>query len=601
MKTFLRYLVALLSVAGVGAGVHAQTPCRLAVTGRDRVCVTAAAEFATSPAVPADWTVYSIDGGDFPVAQVASQPTLSFTFPQAGKYRVVARSGAYCEPAVFAVSVVDAPPAPTVAQMGDNPREACPYGSIGLGAASGNPDLSFVWVPECAGVAPGMVSGDEVSFTYNGTVCDIDVYTYDKVLGCLSVDPLVHHVDELALAEPSIPQQSDACPGTVISWQGGEVPYQEGVLYTWTVREDKQYCASVQGSALENGIDLTVHELGAYPDDFYMKLKREYCGLVRYDTFYIHINDQTPVPITLTASQTDTCPGEGVTFNAVSSAVVTVTSENTLSPSNTCNNTPIRLTASVTPPMAVNETTWSFGDGSSFTMSGNSICHTFASGAAYSVTATIHDSSGCPVRSTPLSIISHNNNLIFNTLVTSGSPVCLGGTRLLHYPYFGYVMSGVSYSWNHASYAVVNPYSTGKPGNNCVQVVNQNFCHDQAQVNVAFLNTPTAEVTTDKAEYCQGERVTMYGATGPDSVNCSYEWVVTNQEAGFLLTLATATASFVADIPGSYHVSLCVTDNGSQCSSCGDADIKVHETPAAPDPGSRQRLDEDVGPTVRGL
>ena len=871
---------------------------RLAVTGRDRVCVTSAAQFATSPAVPADWTVYSIDGGDFPVAQVASQPTLSFAFPQAGKYRVVARSGAYCEPAVFAVSVVDAPPAPTVAQMGDNPREACPYGSIGLGAASGNPDLSFVWVPECAGVAPGMVSGDEVSFTYNGTVCDIDVYTYDKVLGCLSVDPLVHHVDELALAEPSIPQQSDACPGTVISWQGGEVPYQEGVLYTWTVREDKQYCASVQGSALENGIDLTVHELGAYPDDFYMKLKREYCGLVRYDTFYIHINDQTPVPITLTASQTDICPGEGVTFTAaggegdsyqwtvdgevqpfvgnpfsrtfltsgshsvcavysatdnctnslyqttecvgitvhpapviyklqydhtantlsvvtngtvvgwrldgqdipgetgatiaatygtgtytcvvtsggahpcevsagryvgpatagtmceespftrvdssfcdawltlrtsihyssdvswnvqggqhtigdyqsnrhratvhfldvgeylitasssgedceistcrktvgfipgfsvekrcdkiivhndskslygdatvrvfvngadkgtfpfaareyavdisangtysieyqvtaggqtytcpgetvlfttVSSAVVTVTSENTLNPAYTCNNTPIRLTASVTPPMAVNATTWTFGDGSSFTMSGNSICHTFAEYDTYSVTATINDANGCPVQSDAVAIKSAPKDFI-SFITKQGPDVCLGLSRMLVYGASGDHFPSLFW-WDNGPLSNSNFTYVTSPGNHAVVVANTSFCHDQAQVNVAFLNTPTAEVTTDKAEYCQGERVTMYGATGPDSVNCSYEWVVTNQEAGFLLTLATATASFVADIPGSYHVSLCVTDNGSQCSSCGVADIKVHETPAAPDLGygSRQCLDD---------
>lgn len=270
---------------------------KLSINGEERICITNSCDLETEPNVPALWKVYDIDNGDAVIHTTPNVSNFSYQFSHAGKYRVTAENPNYCRPAVFVITVVAAPPTPTEADFDpNNPTIACPHSGILLNANPTNPDYTIVWEPSCLDADPQMVSGNSVTINYHNTVCDINAYNYDRILGCLSEDPYVHTVSEFQLASHNLPTNITVCPGAVLNWS---VPNQSSVIYEWKLQSDKQYCASVQGDIFSNSIELLVNEIST-PETFTLTLKREYCSnLVDYHTITINVRTDLQSAITI--------------------------------------------------------------------------------------------------------------------------------------------------------------------------------------------------------------------------------------------------------------------------------------------------------------
>lgn len=290
---------------------------RLAITGENRICISNPCNLSTSPTITADWTVYYMDNNNQFITEVSSVSTMNTTFQQPGKYLIIAHNANYCRDAEFILTVQNAPQPPTILDLNpSNPTSACPYDGVRLQAHPQNPNYTIVWQPSCASASPSQISGNDITINYGATVCNIEAYTFDRTLNCMSTTPFIQQINKLEPVQLDTTKHIFTCPGTIISWDNNDVPYQEGILYEWTIQEDMQHCASIQGSSMENSIDLTVHEQasGVYGYYFYIVLKRTACHEDYFDTFYIHVKDHTPTNLSLSANPQSNCPGEQFTF-----------------------------------------------------------------------------------------------------------------------------------------------------------------------------------------------------------------------------------------------------------------------------------------------
>ena len=262
---------------------------KLAINGEERICITNACDLKTEPIVHAMWRVYDIDNNDQLIHTANNLINFSYNFPHAGKYRVTAEHPDFCRPAVFVITVVDAPPTPVASDFDPtNPHVACPNSGILLRANPAIPDYTIVWEPTCNDATPDMVSGNSVTIDYQNTVCDINAYNYDRVLGCLSATPYVHTVSAFQLAGHTLPTSITVCPGAEVPFS---VQNQSGVIYEWELQSSKQFCASLQGDKYSNAIMLLVNEIPT-PEVFYLKLKRVYCSnMVDYHTITVYVRD----------------------------------------------------------------------------------------------------------------------------------------------------------------------------------------------------------------------------------------------------------------------------------------------------------------------
>lgn len=272
---------------------------KLKISGEERICITNNCDLRTDPNVVAIWEVQDMGNNNNTIHTSPSTSSFSYHFPHAGKYRITAENPNYCRPAVFVITVVAAPPTPTEADFDpNNPTIACPHSGILLKANPTNPDYTIVWKPSCADAVPQTVSGNSVTINYQTTVCDINAYNYDRVLGCLSETPYVHTVSEFQLADHNLPTEITICPGAVLNWS---VPNQSSVIYEWQLQSNKQFCASVQGDIFSNAIELLVNEI-ATPETFTLTLKREYCSdLVDYHTITINVRTDLQATLSINA------------------------------------------------------------------------------------------------------------------------------------------------------------------------------------------------------------------------------------------------------------------------------------------------------------
>lgn len=289
---------------------------KLTIFGEDRLCITNPSSLATSPATIADWTVYDMANSQL-VSNVSAQSSLAILFPQPGKYLIVAHDAGYCRDAEFILTVQEAPPAPTIYDFDpNNPHTSCPNSGILLKANPSNPDYTIIWKPVCNSGFPDSVSGNEVTINYGNTVCNVEAYTYDRMLGCRSANAYVHTVTERLPLPVNITSPITVCPGTKITWGNAQVPYQEGFLYKWKIQESMQHCASIQGSALSNAVTLVVNDFESanYPINFYMTLERKYCDQTIYDTVRFIVDVHTPEVISIQSDRDTVCPGTTVHF-----------------------------------------------------------------------------------------------------------------------------------------------------------------------------------------------------------------------------------------------------------------------------------------------
>ena len=285
---------------------------KLAIKGEERICISHPRELTTVPPVVAQWQVQDCEAGNGYIHS-ANGTNLNYTFPHPGKYVITATNTAYCQPATFILDVQSTPPSPYY-YVPHNALTVCPNEAALLKAYPTNPNHTIIWEPLCSDASPQSISGNEVTIQFGDTICGIRTYTYDRVLGCVSATPYVVSVVRRGFSDIGIQDLSSVCPGEVIPW---EVPFQEGMLYRWTIQENRQYCASIQGESMSNKVDIIVHERtsGIYGDTFYVVLERQCCHQIRYDTLRIRVSDQRETPqLTIQPSQTEICPRNVVEF-----------------------------------------------------------------------------------------------------------------------------------------------------------------------------------------------------------------------------------------------------------------------------------------------
>lgn len=270
------------------------------ITGNDQVCVSNACDLQTSPSVTAHWTAYDLSFGN-QVETTATGSAFTHVFSHPGRYLIAAENTSFCGPATFVLNVKDVPPAPAITDLDPNNRHtACPNSGIALSGTPSEPNYSLVWEPVCSSASPQQYSGDSVTISYLNEVCDIRVYNYDRVLQCQSSNYHVHQVDELTPAHLNIPANITVCPNSLIVWGDNEIPDQssEGMLYEWTIQDNMQHCASVQGSHLSNNVTWAINEI-ATPATFYVKLTRTYCGNSTDTIIYIRVTDSSHTTLSI--------------------------------------------------------------------------------------------------------------------------------------------------------------------------------------------------------------------------------------------------------------------------------------------------------------
>lgn len=286
---------------------------KLDIVGADQICITNACYLETSPVVSATWTAYDL-GNNNAVAATATGTTFSHTFSHKGRYLITAAHPDYCTEATFVLEVKDTPPAPTVTDLDPHNRHtACYYGSIALSGTPSEPNYNLVWHPACTTASPQWYSGDSVTMSYQDVVCDVHVYNYDRVLQCRSSNYYIHQMTALAPAPLNFPQNITVCPETIITWDNSNVPDQssEGVLYEWSIEENKQYCASVYGSQFSSGVTLIINNIT--PTTFYVKLRRTICGIHLDTMIYINVVGASQTAATISGDD-EVCVHESATY-----------------------------------------------------------------------------------------------------------------------------------------------------------------------------------------------------------------------------------------------------------------------------------------------
>lgn len=286
----------------------------LTIIGEDRICISNACSLQVMPVVSATWTAYDLANSNAVVA-TGSGSAFSHTFSHKGRYLITAAHPDYCTEATFVLEVKDTPPAPTVTDLDPHNRHtACLNGGIALDGTPSDPNYNLVWHPACTTATPQYYNGDSVTIMYQNEVCDVYVYNYDRVLQCQSSNYYIHQVSEFVPLPLNIDDTVTVCPGTIIVWGDDKVPDQsgEGMLYEWSIQDNKQYCASVQGSHFMNSVTLAVNVIST-PTTFYVKLRRTYCGIHLDSYIYIIVNNGSQTPATITGPN-EVCVHEDATY-----------------------------------------------------------------------------------------------------------------------------------------------------------------------------------------------------------------------------------------------------------------------------------------------
>lgn len=273
------------------------------VSGSDNLCVGTDGMFTTNYGADVSWEMYGENGA---LLYSGESNALTYTFSNAGKYRVVASGEDYCNGAEFWVTVLDSPPAPT-ATVG--PHDACRNSAVLLKGTPTHPRYYLEWKPLCAA---GPQEGSAVTIHYEDEICDVAVYQVDREYGCRSA-AYIHTVDTFQLLPHGMPAVTNVCPGDLICL---EVPNQSAdVLYEWRM-EPVNAATAMEDFTLPHIFIRTNHLTGIPSFTVDIILLRRYCGLSEWrDTVQLLVNNLPPPVL----SYPDTvCQNEVVTFTASS-------------------------------------------------------------------------------------------------------------------------------------------------------------------------------------------------------------------------------------------------------------------------------------------
>lgn len=272
--------------------------------------------------------------------------------------------------------------------------------------------------------------------------------------------------------------------------------------------------------------------------------------------------------------------------NTNSGNSVTISTENPYDPEPpyyTCNNTPIKLTASLSDPGAsIVSSRWSFGDNSSFYVDDNSIYHTFVSQFfPHIVSVTVTDSRGCTWNSPPINITSNSDNLASGKLILGNGLFCPHITPSLQEIHFTIQSSDNHYTWASPLSGSTYQNYVSEPDVYRVNVVNNHYCQKEGATFVPFLPCPTARIYAENFNCCEGLPLQLYGSMDP-ATGMQYSWAINKVGGGYSEAFNTGDIVFTPPTAGTYDVTLTVTDQGSTCASTTHATVTAHSKPAAP-------------------
>lgn len=274
------------------------------------------------------------------------------------------------------------------------------------------------------------------------------------------------------------------------------------------------------------------------------------------------------------------CPLGDVTIQNTTGLPVTIDLPNPTTPLyQTCDNTPIQLTASIPSPHYIVSTQWYFGDGSGSSHS-NPIYHTFKQNSPnyYNVIVTITDENNCTSTGT-VNVRSWKNELVSGAILTIDPVQCDGNPRQIEY---SPAPLGTSYDWSAGCFPTnTNPVLVFQTGDYHVDVENQNYCKAKKNKNVSFFNRPMALIVTASTIYCEGETIKFYGSPDPDSNSYTFDWKITDNSTGNFVNYPYATISYTPSHAGNYTVDLTITSNNG-CSAFTSEIITVNPTPQEP-------------------
>ena len=292
------------------------------------------------------------------------------------------------------------------------------------------------------------------------------------------------------------------------------------------------------------------------------------------------------------------CPLETVVYD---DDELYITASNGSNPIVTCDNLPLTLTARLSSGATISSVTWTFGDGTFFIEPGNTISHTFSSIdlTNYQVTATTLDGNGCQIDTT-FYVESKSNDLVIGYIIdekpedlvcpfVSSKKITFSSNQQPFNP------NGKIYQWNPGGTSSYNYQQTYYTSNYTVLVTDNHFCQEHAEKEVVFKNRPIAIIVADMQECCLGDKVMLYGATGPDSSEYTYEWTIKDPNNN-LSYATTATTSLTPSVAGTYTVDLRVTNLDGCYADASTVYITVHPTPPAPSLSFGTRLCLDNPP-----
>lgn len=264
---------------------------------------------------------------------------------------------------------------------------------------------------------------------------------------------------------------------------------------------------------------------------------------------------------------------------------VTITSSNTSLPNNTCDNTPMELTATLNVPgVSFASATWNFGDGSGYNTTDNTLFHTYSEPGSYFLTVSVTDNLGCPWSSSAPFVISSHTNSLYGGLIHTNDPVTCPFFNARDLEFTGHSSTNSYKWWRHKAPTPLTPgypYPAYQSDDYFTYVINNNYCQAEATKFIKFKNAPTARIHTESLNCCVYDRVMLYGEAGPGNSNVTYAWSVTGPSPTSSTDPTVDNFSFIPSAAGTYTVTLTVT-NDQGCSSTTTETITAHAQPAAP-------------------
>jgi gliding motility-associated-like protein len=278
--------------------------------------------------------------------------------------------------------------------------------------------------------------------------------------------------------------------------------------------------------------------------------------------------------VTLTASNS--------TSTSTSTEVITVFSNPTASfttaPTSSCIGNPMVFTDHSIPGSgAINSWSWDFGDGISVVTASGTATHIYGSGGTYPASLIVTDIHGCTGKIVVSVIVNPAPTASF-----SGSPVFSCTPPLLVTFTNSSTASGSpTYSWDfgdgNTSVSVSPTHNYAASGSYTVKlIVTQGTCKDSViKTNFVVIKKIIADFKQDTTKICAGATVHFTNLSVP--VPSTNAW--TFGDGG---TSVAASPSYVYATPGTYTVSLNVTDaNGCTDTKTKNALITVTPNPQA--------------------